>query len=170
MSTRTTSLRRAREADLGGLSRVFDASWREAYRGIIPGVALERLIAGRDGAWWRSALRRGRPVAVIDTGDVLVGYASYGRTRSRALGAESEIDELYLLPEYQGVGLGRRLFRAVRNDLADHGLTRLGVWSLEDNARGGAFYQGLGGKAATCSADVSPDPSPGSICIAGPRH
>ena len=35
----------------------------------------------------------------------------------------------------------------VRNDLADHGLTRLGVWSLEDNARAGAFYEGLGGKA-----------------------
>ncbi|MCJ2049888.1 GNAT family N-acetyltransferase [Methylobacterium sp. J-070] len=146
MSTRTTSIRRAREADLGGLSKVFDASWREAYRGIIPGVTLERLIAGRDRAWWRGTLRRGRPVAVVEVSDLVVGYASYGRTRSRALGSESEIDELYLLPEYQGVGLGRRLFRAVRNDLADHGLTRLGVWSLEDNDRAGAFYAGLGGR------------------------
>ena len=146
MSTRTTSIRRAREADLGGLSKVFDASWREAYRGVIPGVALERLIAGRDRAWWQGALRRGRPVAVVETADRVVGYASYGRTRSRALGTEAEIDELYLLPEYQGVGLGRRLFRAVRNDLADHGLTHLGVWSLEDNDRAGAFYEGLGGR------------------------
>ena len=147
MSTRTTSIRRARESDLGGLSKVFDASWREAYRGIIPGVALERLIASRDRAWWRGALRRGRPIAVVETAEQVVGYAAYGRTRSRALGTEAEIDELYLLPEYQGVGLGRRLFRAVRNDLADHGLTRLGVWSLEDNDRAGAFYEGLGGKA-----------------------
>ena len=137
MSTRTTSIRRAREADLGSLSTVFDASWREAYRGIIPGVALERLIA----------LRRGRPIALVETGERVVGYAAYGRTRSRALGTEAEIDELYLLPEYQGVGLGRRLFKAVRNDLTDHGLTRLGVWSLEDNARAGAFYEGLGGQA-----------------------
>ncbi|WCS23315.1 GNAT family N-acetyltransferase [Methylobacterium sp. NMS14P] len=147
MSTRTTSIRRAREADLGGLSKVFDASWREAYRGIIPGVALERLISTRDRAWWRGALRRGRPIAVVETGDLVVGYAAYGRTRSRSLGTEAEIDELYLLPEYQGVGLGRRLFRAVRNDLADHGLARLGVWSLEDNARASAFYEGLGGVA-----------------------
>ncbi|GJE50379.1 hypothetical protein GOFOIKOB_3426 [Methylobacterium tardum] len=147
MSTRTTSIRRAREADLGGLSKVFDASWREAYRGIIPGLPLERLISSRDRTWWRGALRRGRPIAVVETGDRVVGYAAYGRTRSRALGTEAEIDELYLLPEYQGVGLGRRLFRAVRNDLADHGLTQLGVWSLEDNERAGAFYEGLGGKA-----------------------
>ncbi|CAM3221198.1 MULTISPECIES: GNAT family N-acetyltransferase [Methylobacterium] len=147
MSTRTTSIRRAREADLGSLSTVFDASWREAYRGLIPGVALERLIAGRDRAWWRSALRRGRPIALVETGERVVGYAAYGRTRSRALGTEAEIDELYLMPEYQGIGLGRRLFKAVRNDLADHGLTQLGVWSLEENDRAGAFYEGLGGRA-----------------------
>ena len=153
MSTRTTSIRRAREADIGGLSKVFDAAWREAYRGIIPGVALERLIADRDRAWWRGALRRGRPVAVVETSDLLVGYASYGRARSRALGTEAEIDELYLLPEYQGIGLGRRLFRAVRNDLADHGLTRLGVWSLADNDRAGAFYEGLGGRPGPQALD-----------------
>ena len=153
MSTRTTSIRRAREADLGGLSKVFDASWREAYRGIIPGVSLERLIAGRDPAWWQAALRRGRPVAVVETGDRVVGYAAYGRTRSRALGTEAEIDELYLLPEYQGLGLGRRLFRAVRNDLGDHGLTQLGVWSLEENDRAGAFYEGLGGKPGPRALD-----------------
>ncbi|MDP4021713.1 GNAT family N-acetyltransferase [Methylobacterium sp. NEAU 140] len=153
MSTRTTSIRRAREGDIGGVSRVFDAAWREAYRGIIPGVALERLIAGRDRAWWRGALRRGRPVAVVETGEAVVGYASYGRTRSRTLASDAEIDELYLMPEYQGVGLGRRLFRAVRNDLADHGLTRLGVWSLEDNVRAGAFYEGLGGRAGPRTLD-----------------
>jgi len=146
MSTRTTSIRRAREGDIGGLSRVFDEAWREAYRGIIPGVALERLIAGRGRSWWRAALHRGRPVAVVETGETVVGYASYGRARSRALGTEGEIDELYLLPEYQGVGLGRRLFHAVRNDLADYGLGRVGVWSLEDNIRAGAFYESLGGK------------------------
>lgn len=146
MSTRTTSIRRAREGDIGSLSRVYDEAWREAYRGIIPGVALERMIAGRGWPWWRSALHRGRPVAVVETGDTVVGYASYGRARSRALGTDGEIDELYLLPEYQGVGLGRRLFRAVRNDLVDYGLGRLGVWSLEDNFRAGAFYESLGGR------------------------
>ena len=147
MSTRTTSIRRARAADLGGLSRVFDSAWREAYRGVIPGLALERLIAARGAPWWRAALERGRPIAVIETSESIVGYACYGRARSQVLGTEGEIDELYLLPEYQGVGLGRRLFRAVRNDLADRGMPRLGVWSLEDNLRAGAFYESLGGNA-----------------------
>ena len=146
MTTRsTTSSRRARAENAGRLSEVFDASWREAYRGIIPGVALERLISQRDGEWWRRALKRGRPIAVVETGGEVVGYAAYGRARSGTLRCEGEIDEIYLLPEYQGLGLGGRLFRAVRNDLADHGLSRIGVWSLEDNERAGGFYAGLGG-------------------------
>lgn len=146
MSTRsTTSIRRARDSDAGALSQVFDASWREAYRGIIPGVALERLISQRDGDWWRRALKRGRPIAVVETGGEVVGYSAYGRARSTSLRCEGEVDEIYLVPEYQGLGLGTRLFRAVRNDLSDHGLVRVGVWSLEDNERAGAFYAGLGG-------------------------
>lgn len=146
MSTRsTTSIRRARGEDAGTLSEVFDASWREAYRGIIPGVALERLISQRDAEWWRRALRRGRPMAVVETGGEVVGYAAYGRARSGTLRCEGEVDEIYLVPEYQGLGLGGRLFRAVRNDLSDHGLARVGVWSLEDNDRAGGFYASLGG-------------------------
>ncbi|GEP01971.1 GNAT family N-acetyltransferase [Methylobacterium oxalidis] len=154
MSTRsTTSIRRARETDAPALSAVFDAAWREAYRGIIPGIALERLISQRDGRWWRGALRRGRPIAVVETPAGVVGYAAYGRARSGALKAEGEIDELYLAPEYQGLGLGRRLFRAVRNDLGDHGLPRVGVWSLEENERAATFYEGLGGIAGPRTLD-----------------
>ena len=42
MSTNTTiSIRRAKPGDLTMLAAVFDAAWREAYQGIIPGVALE---------------------------------------------------------------------------------------------------------------------------------
>lgn len=154
MSTRSTaSIRRARSADCGALSRVFDAAWREAYRGIIPGIALERLISQRDGAWWGRAVERRRPIAVLETGGEVVGYAAYGRARSGVLRCEGEIDEIYLTPEYQGIGLGGRLFRAVRNDLSDHGLARTGVWSLEDNERAGAFYAGLGGVPGPRSLD-----------------
>ena len=59
----------------------------------------------------------------------------HGRCRDRSLPAEGEIDEFYLLPEYQGLGLGRRLFQAVRNDLRDKGMQKVAVWALEDNER-----------------------------------
>ena len=146
MSELLISIRRARSEDAAALSGVFDAAWREAYAGIIPGIALERLMARRGPRWWLSAIGRGRPLVVLDVGETIAGYASYGRCRDRSLPADGEIDELYLAPEYQGLGFGKRLFKAVRNDLLDRDVKRIVVWSLCDNERACAFYQNMGGK------------------------
>ncbi len=147
MSDLLVSIRQAKSEDAEGLSRVFDAAWREAYQGIIPGLTLEKMLARRGLRWWRSTVTRGRPLAVLDIGQGVAGYASYGRCRDRARPANGEIDELYLLPEYQGVGLGRRLFRAVCNDLRAREMSRIVLWALADNARACAFYEGMGGRS-----------------------
>jgi ribosomal protein S18 acetylase RimI-like enzyme len=146
MSDLLVSIRRAKAEDSDGLSRVFEAAWREAYLGVIPGLALEKLIMRRSAGWWRGAITRGRPLAVLDVGQGIAGYVSYGRCRDSRLQAEGEIDELYLAPEYQGLGFGRRLFRAARNDLQDRELARVVVWALRDNERACAFYRRLGGR------------------------
>ena len=56
-----------------------------------------------------------------------------------------EIFELYLLPEYQGLGFGRRMFDAARRDLTGNRLSGLIVWALADNERACGFYEHLGG-------------------------
>jgi ribosomal protein S18 acetylase RimI-like enzyme len=140
------SIRRAKSEDAAALSNVFDTAWREAYQGIIPSLALERMISRRGPRWWLSTIGRGRPLVVLDVAEAVAGYVSYGRCRDRSLPADGEIDELYLAPEYQGVGFGRRLFKAVCNDLADRSLNRVVVWSLADNERACAFYRHMGGR------------------------
>ena len=146
MSTLTISIRRARTEDAAALSGVFDAAWREAYQGIMPALSLERMIGRRGPRWWLSTITRGRPLVVLDIGEAIAGYVSYGRCRDRSLPAEGEIDELYLSPEYQGLGFGKRLFKAVRNDLDDRGAKRTAVWCLADNERACAFYRHMGGR------------------------
>ncbi|MGY2048659.1 N-acetyltransferase family protein [Methylobacterium sp. JK268] len=153
MSTQVVSIRRARQDDAGMLSDVFDAAWREAYQGIIPGVALDRMLARRGPDWWRATTARGRPLVVLEVGEAVVGYVSYGRCRDRSLKAQGEIDEIYLSPEFQGLGYGTRLFRAVRNDLADRGVARVALWSLTDNLRARRFYERLGGVVAAEAVD-----------------
>jgi ribosomal protein S18 acetylase RimI-like enzyme len=141
------SIRRARTGDAAALTCVFDAAWREAYLGIIPGVALHRMLARRGPRWWRSSIDHGRPLVVLDVHDSVAGYVSYGRCRNPGLPADGEIDELYLSPEYQGLGFGKRMFRAVRNDFADRGVARIIVWCLSDNVRARGFYERLGGRS-----------------------
>ncbi|AWN54830.1 MULTISPECIES: GNAT family N-acetyltransferase [unclassified Methylobacterium] len=153
MSTQVVSIRRARDQDAGMLSEIFDAAWREAYQGIIPGVALDRMLARRGPRWWRSTIGRNRPLVVLELGESVIGYVSYGRCRDRGLKAEGEIDEIYLAPTYQGLGYGTRLFRAVRNDLADRDVRRVAVWSLAENDRARDFYERMGGRVVAEATD-----------------
>ena len=92
--------------------RLIRRAWRGAYRGIIPHLPLERMIARRGQAWWERALEDRYPLLLLDFGGEPAGYATFGRSRLRHTPAQGEIFELYLHPVYQGLGLGRRLFDA----------------------------------------------------------
>ena len=146
------SIRPARLGDEGDIAEVHDAAWREAYRGVIPGRELERMIARRGPSWWRMAIARRTPLLVLEFGESVVGYVSYGRNRVPALGYGGEIFELYLSPECQGCGFGRRMFEAARKDLAGHGLRIV--------RRLGAGRQRAGGRLL--SAARRADPAPGA--------
>jgi ribosomal protein S18 acetylase RimI-like enzyme len=144
-STQTIRIRVAEASDAADIADVHDASWMEAYRGIIPGKHLERMVQRRGEGWWRHAIRRGSRIAVLDVGKQIAGYATYGKNRVGSLPYRGEIFEIYLLPEYQGLGFGKRLFNAARRELANSGHTSFLVWSLADNERAVAFYEHLGG-------------------------
>ena len=66
---------------------------------------------------------------------------------------DGEIYELYLRPEFQGLGFGRRLFTAARRDLAQSALKSLIVWALSENDNAVEFYRALGGKAVARSSE-----------------
>jgi ribosomal protein S18 acetylase RimI-like enzyme len=140
------TIRNAREGDAEGIAEVHDAAWREAYRGLIPGQELERMIARRGPKWWHSAIITGSRLLVLDFNETIGGYTSYGRNRVPSLQFGGEIFELYIAPEFQGLGFGTRLFEAARKDLAAYGYLSFVVWALADNERGVQFYLKLGGK------------------------
>ena len=153
MSTTLIEIRRAKPSDAESVAATHDEAWRAAYQGIIPGQELEKLISRRGPAWWESAIRKGSRVALLVFGDRIAGYANYGRNRARSLTYEGEIYELYLRPEFQGLGFGRRLFTATRRDLAQSGLKTLVIWALSDNDPAVEFYRALGGRAIARSSE-----------------
>ncbi len=140
------TIRNARDGDADAIAEVHDAAWRDAYRGIIPGRELERMIARRGPLWWHSAITRGSRLVVLDFDETIGGYASYGRNRVPSMPFGGEVFELYIAPEFQGCGFGRRLFDVARKDLAAHGYSSTLVWALADNERALDFYRHLGGR------------------------
>jgi len=137
MSTTLIEVRRAKPSDAPAIAATHDDAWRGAYQGIIPGPELDKLINRRGPAWW----------------DCAAGYANYGRNRARSLYYDGEIYELYLRPEFQGLGFGRKLFSAARRDLVQSGLQSLVIWALSDNEPAVGFYRALGGKAVARSSE-----------------
>ena len=153
MSTVLIEIRRAKASDAAAVADTHDEAWRGAYQGVIPGVELEKLVTRRGADWWDSAIRKGSRIAILAFGDKVAGYANYGRNRARSLFYDGEIYELYLRPEYQGLGFGRRLFSSARRDLAQSGLKSLVIWALTDNEPAVSFYKALGGRAVARSSE-----------------
>ncbi len=154
MTSLVIDVRPARAADATELANVYAGAWREAYSGIIPALTLEKMIVRRSAPWWREAVRK-RAILVIEVGGAVVGYASFsilsggnapGRPGQKPAGGAAEIQELYLAPEYQGIGLGGRLFAAALKRIGGRGYSRVLVRVLADNDRAHAFYRRRGGK------------------------
>jgi ribosomal protein S18 acetylase RimI-like enzyme len=154
MSQALITIRRALPGDAEQIAAVHDGAWREAYRGLIPGRELERLIARRGPDWWRRAVAQGSRLLVLSLHGTIGGYVSYGRNRAPSMDFDGEIFELYLAPEYQGMGFGARLFKAARHDLAANGLDSTLVWTLSDNDRAVAFYRRLGGEPVRRASEL----------------
>lgn len=147
-------------AQLNEASKVADvhlASWRSAYRGLIPHTKLEQMIARRGDTWWKRAINRGTHVLVVNFNGTIVGYATLGINRARTLPYEGEIYELYMLPEYQGIGLGRRLFNNARRTLSDYGLKNNVLWVLEENEVACSFYESMGGDVVAKATEAFGD-------------
>jgi ribosomal protein S18 acetylase RimI-like enzyme len=148
VSTVALEFRPARESDVPAITAVHDEAWRLAYRGMIPGRELERMVARRGPAWWAAAIRRGSGLMVMRVAGITAGYASFGRNRAPMLGVGGEIYELYVKPEFQGTGCGGRLFAAARQELQARGLRGTAVWALADNSSACEFYRHVGGRPA----------------------
>ena len=146
MATIPIDIRAAREQDADRLSAVQARAWRNTYRGVIPAISLERFIAERDGRWWQRTLRRNSGTLVVDFDGEIAGYVTCGPVRRRVVPADGEIYELYLDPDYQGVGLVKRLFKAASKHLSVRHLTGTVVWVLDVNEPAVSFYRGMGGQ------------------------
>jgi ribosomal protein S18 acetylase RimI-like enzyme len=87
-------------------------------------------------------------VYVVETdAEGLFGVGSCGPAFHGEIPADGEITALYLLPEAQGMGIGRSLLAWMAEDLAGRGFASAGLLVLTPNAPARRFYEALGGRA-----------------------
>ncbi len=144
-SSYQVTVRKAHLADAANLANVFRETWQHTYQGIIPHAHLEGIIRRRGPAWWRNAVRSRDTVLSLDYAGTTIGYATCGAARSRGF-RQGEIFEIYILPDYQGLGFGEYLFEACRNQLDEAHFNGLMIWALAENTAAISFYWQRGGR------------------------
>ncbi len=143
-------IRAAVPEDASSIAKVHVDSWRTTYAGILPAEYLAGLSYRDRESVWNRILSTERPaggsfVAETDGGNV-IGFAIYGPEREGNRTYRGELYAIYLLEDYQRMGIGRPLMSAAARGLLADGFSSMLLWVLEDNHSARRFYESLGGE------------------------
>jgi ribosomal protein S18 acetylase RimI-like enzyme len=162
MGDAAISVRLAKPDDADGIARVYIESWHDAYAAVLPMRLLCAMTPRGQASRWRQAIRaRGEAVFVAqDERRGIVGMASCGRSRDRALPFDGEIYTLYVDPTFYGRGIGRALLSSAFGWMTDREYESCVIWAhAKNNAR--FFYEKMGGRlVAERAAKMMGDPMP----------
>ena len=147
-------IRRAAKRDAAAIARVHVETWQAAYAGLLPDTLLAGMSDVRQAAWWSRLLAdpgEARGVFVADDEERgVVGFGSCGPVRDPPEGLNGtevrvgEVYTLYVEPDFQNLGMGRRLLDALFRQLRADGHDTAVLWMLAANPTR-FFYEGLGG-------------------------
>ena len=143
------TIRSARPEDARGIAKLDVETWRATYAGVLDTSYLVGLSARRRELGWHNViLREPRDVRVaVGQGDAVLGFGSCGPNRGDRRFA-GEVFTLYVAPDWQNQGIGRRLLIALFRRLVAGGRSSAIVWVLRDNPSR-FFYERLGGRQVT---------------------
>ncbi len=150
-------VRAARASDAPGVARVQVASWRAAFKGLVPDAVIAEL-AGEEAVrrfadHWQESI--GSPptskhrihVAVEKPGaPEVLGFAAAGPATDEDLwpGTDGEIYELHVAPSVAGKGHDERLLHAVADTFAEDGFSTGYTWALAGDAARIGFLEAAG--------------------------
>lgn len=130
-------IREATAADIPSLARLHVITWNATYAPFLmkgPGYEVRE-------KQWRDAFARNAPgwfCFVVERSDGnLVGFAQGNRSDNPAF--EGELNKIYLLREYQRIGLGRRLLGHVARRFLSQGITSMWLYGDARNPSRGAW-------------------------------
>jgi GNAT superfamily N-acetyltransferase len=141
-------LREAAERDFAAIARLHAESWRSAYRGMLSDEYLDHRVHLERATLWqqRFSERAEKPFFVIlaEVEEELAGFACVFPDEHPTYGAF--LDNLHVVPQRTGQGIGRRLLSAVAERLlTDERRDGLYLWVIEQNIRARRFYAQAGG-------------------------
>jgi GNAT superfamily N-acetyltransferase len=140
-------IRRAQAIDAEAIAALHVEGWQE-FRGFVPPAIMaargyewrldewRRRLAAADPRWWTAvAVNAGQPI----------GFVGVEQLAVPAMGANSEIHNLFVTTAWRRHGVGRRLLAAAAEWIASVGAEPISLYSFTENAHRAAYAR-LGGR------------------------
>lgn len=148
-------VRPATEADAAAIGRVHVDTWRTTYAGLLPDTMLIGMSDVRRAAYWQQVIaqhaEREDVLVAVDRQHGVIGFGSCGPARAlpedidAAWRDAGEIYTLYVSPDFQNAGTGRRLLAGLMSRLVERGFGAAVLWVLASNPSR-FFYERMGGR------------------------
>lgn len=140
-------IRRATVEDASGIAKVHVDSWRTTYQGIIPDDFLNKLsYEQRTNLWIQNITQENNYVIVAENSEgEIVGFATCSKRETNTTPNSSDLTSIYLLEEYQGQGIGKKLLKQVFIHFKSLRLEKVFVDVLAEN-KTRKFYEHFGAK------------------------
>ena len=151
--------RTATKEDAKAIALLHAKSWQRHYRNMLPDEYLDNeVIEDRKDVWQQRMMQPddNQYIILAEKESILCGFACTYAKHDEKWGAL--LDNLHVLSEYQGLGIGKQLIKNTADWLIEKQLDQqLYLWVLEQNLPAIGFYQRIG---AICYPPVdqkSPD-------------
>ncbi len=140
-------IRLATKDDIKNLAILKQRVWDETYRGIYEDEIIDNLDFDKSEKTFEKIIDNDDiALYVVESGDELVGYMDAGATVRGYKDYEQEIGLLYLRRDFQGLGIGKKLFSIGYNKIKENGYDRFFISCNKYNTNARKFYEHMGGK------------------------
>lgn len=135
----THTIKKMNEEDISAVQKVAKVCWHDTYEGIIPNEIQDAFLEqAYSNDMMKRRLERSHLFIAEAEGEI-AGFANFSPIKH---GNEAELGAIYILPQYQGIGIGTALLQEGIGYL--EGVKKLYVCVEAENEKGKAFYNAKG--------------------------
>lgn len=133
--------RQATIKDAEAIVNVHITTWKYSYKGFIADEELAKRLPTPERIQKMQDAIQQQLFYVAEIDNQIVAFSGlHGE-----LGSTSEIGLMYVLPQYQGLGIGRRLFQDFLKIIKHNGCEKVEVWTMKKSPQSVSFYKNMGG-------------------------
>lgn len=109
------NIRKANSQDAQGIGKVHVDSWKTTYKGILPDDFLNNLSYEQRTELWKKNISDATNYVLVAENEQneIIGFATGGTRKTNSVPNATDLTSIYLLEEYQGIGIGKQLLKEI---------------------------------------------------------